>query len=73
MHGYWSPATSTLNWCEEDYYATRYMAELMNTFTSLFFIFLAIKSIRDRYYLDGSLLYPLLRRYWQLPLLCCLG
>ncbi|KAF2686628.1 alkaline phytoceramidase [Lentithecium fluviatile CBS 122367] len=47
QHGYWSPVTSTLNWCEEDYYATHYIAELVNTLTNLFFVFLAIKSIRS--------------------------
>ncbi|KAL1956009.1 hypothetical protein VTO42DRAFT_7909 [Malbranchea cinnamomea] len=45
--GYWSPVTSTLNWCEEDYYATVYAAEIVNTLTNLLFIYLGIKGIRS--------------------------
>ncbi|KAI1962505.1 alkaline ceramidase ydc1 [Ophidiomyces ophidiicola] len=45
--GYWSPVTSTLNWCEEDYYATIYAAEIVNTVTNLLFLFLGIKGIRS--------------------------
>ncbi|KAJ9312944.1 hypothetical protein DTO271D3_6858 [Paecilomyces variotii] len=41
--GYWSPVTSTLNWCEEDYYATPYSAEVVNSFTNLMFMYLGIK------------------------------
>ncbi|GKZ29043.1 hypothetical protein AbraIFM66950_002779 [Aspergillus brasiliensis] len=41
--GYWSPVTSTLNWCEEDYYATIYSAEIVNTLTNLLFMALGIK------------------------------
>ncbi|KAL8944461.1 MAG: hypothetical protein Q9211_000558 [Gyalolechia sp. 1 TL-2023] len=43
--GYWDPVTSTLNWCEEDYYATPYAAEIVNTLTNLMFVFLAFKGI----------------------------
>ncbi|KAF2841225.1 aPHC-domain-containing protein [Patellaria atrata CBS 101060] len=45
--GYWDPVTSTLNWCEEDYYATIYVAEIVNTFTNAVFILLAYKGIRN--------------------------
>ncbi|KAI9827574.1 MAG: hypothetical protein M1832_004924 [Thelocarpon impressellum] len=41
--GYWDPVTSTLNWCEEDYYATKYSAEIVNTLTNVFFMSLAFK------------------------------
>lgn len=43
--GYWGPVTSTINWCEEDYYATVYSAEIVNTITNLMFVFLAWKGI----------------------------
>ncbi|OJJ40500.1 hypothetical protein ASPWEDRAFT_55894 [Aspergillus wentii DTO 134E9] len=43
--GYWSPVTSTLNWCEEDYYATVYSAEIINTITNLLFMWLGVKGI----------------------------
>ncbi|KAF1984797.1 dihydroceramidase [Aulographum hederae CBS 113979] len=43
--GYWSPVTSTINWCEEDYYATIYSAEIVNTLTNLLFMYLAFKGI----------------------------
>ncbi|RDL42022.1 Alkaline ceramidase [Venustampulla echinocandica] len=45
--GYWAPVTSTINWCEEDYYATLYSAEIVNTLTNLLFIALGIKGIRN--------------------------
>ncbi|KAE8354071.1 ceramidase [Aspergillus coremiiformis] len=45
--GYWSPVTSTLNWCEEDYYATIYSAEIVNALTNLLFMWLGIKGLRS--------------------------
>ncbi|KAF2686523.1 alkaline ceramidase-like protein [Lentithecium fluviatile CBS 122367] len=45
--GRWSPVTSTLNWCEEDYYATIYAAEIINTLTNLLFMYLASKGIHN--------------------------
>ncbi|TVY45252.1 Alkaline ceramidase [Lachnellula occidentalis] len=45
--GYWAPVTSTINWCEEDYYATIYSAEIVNTFTNLLFLYLGTKGIRN--------------------------
>jgi len=46
-NGYWAPVTSTINWCEEDYYATIYSAEIVNTLTNLLFVYLGIKGIRN--------------------------
>ncbi|KAJ5476416.1 Ceramidase [Penicillium sp. IBT 31633x] len=43
--GYWEPVTSTLNWCEEDYYATEYSAEIVNTLTNLLFMWLGFQGI----------------------------
>ncbi|KAL8736262.1 MAG: hypothetical protein Q9166_000417 [cf. Caloplaca sp. 2 TL-2023] len=45
--GYWEPRTSTIQWCEEDYYATPYVAEIVNTLTNLMFVVLAAKGIRN--------------------------
>ncbi|KAK2807621.1 hypothetical protein FQN51_000058 [Onygenales sp. PD_10] len=45
--GFWSPVTSTLNWCEEDYYFTPYAAEIVNTLTNLVFVFLGCKGISN--------------------------
>jgi len=36
-----------LNWCEEDYYATLYAAEITNTLTNLLFMYLALKGINN--------------------------
>ena len=44
-HGYWDPITSTLDWCEENYYATTYSAEIVNSLTNLTFIWLAFVGI----------------------------
>lgn len=43
--GYWAPVTSTLDWCEENYYATHYSAEVVNSFTNLLFLYLGVKGI----------------------------
>ncbi|KAL1586913.1 hypothetical protein WHR41_04210 [Cladosporium halotolerans] len=45
--GYWAPITSTLDWCEENYYATPYSAEIVNTLTNLLFIYLAYRGIAN--------------------------
>ncbi|KAI5193124.1 alkaline ceramidase 3 isoform X1 [Manis pentadactyla] len=49
--GYWGLTTSTLDWCEENYAVTWYMAEFWNTVSNLIMIippiFGAIQSIRD--------------------------
>lgn len=45
--GIWGTQTSTLNWCEEDYNITPYIAEFINTVTNLLFIALGIMGIRD--------------------------
>ncbi|KAJ5089513.1 hypothetical protein N7532_008197 [Penicillium argentinense] len=43
--GFWSPVTSTLNWCEEDYYVTVYSAEVVNAVTNLLFMWLGIRGL----------------------------
>ncbi|EMF16865.1 alkaline dihydroceramidase Ydc1 [Sphaerulina musiva SO2202] len=45
--GYWAPITSTLDWCEENYYATQYSAEIVNTLTNLLFVYLAFRGARN--------------------------
>jgi dihydroceramidase len=45
--GYWSPVTSTLDWCEENYVVTSYAAEIINTLSNLLFMYLANKGIRN--------------------------
>lgn len=45
--GYWAPITSTLDWCEENYYATYYSAEIVNTLTNLLFMILAFKGMHN--------------------------
>ncbi|KAA8566785.1 hypothetical protein EYC84_009885 [Monilinia fructicola] len=60
--GYWAPVTSTINWCEEDYYATIYSAEIVNTLTNLLFIWLCIKGTRNctgSFLFHSTLKYPM--------------
>ncbi|KAL6708444.1 alkaline ceramidase ydc1 [Coniothyrium glycines] len=45
--GFWSPVTSTLDWCEENYVVTQYSAEIINTITNFLFMYLATKGIRN--------------------------
>ncbi|KAH7166340.1 ceramidase [Dactylonectria macrodidyma] len=39
---FWGPQTSYLNFCEEDYVVTRYVAEFVNTFSSFTFVIFGI-------------------------------
>jgi len=43
--GYWAPITSTIIWCEEKYYATTYIAEIVNTLTNLLVVYLSLKGM----------------------------
>ncbi|ODQ64187.1 alkaline ceramidase [Nadsonia fulvescens var. elongata DSM 6958] len=45
--GYWGIQTSTIDWCEENYVVSSYMAEALNTVTNAGFIALAFYAIRD--------------------------
>ncbi|KAI9889168.1 MAG: hypothetical protein M1814_005759 [Vezdaea aestivalis] len=45
--GYWDPITATLNFCEEEYYATPYIAEVVNTLTNVIFVYLAFRGLRS--------------------------
>lgn len=45
--GYWHPITATLNFCEEEYYATIYSAEIVNTLTNLLFMYLAYRGCKN--------------------------
>ncbi|CAN8099532.1 unnamed protein product [Discula destructiva] len=45
--GFWGSQTATLNWCEEDYNITPYIAEFFNTATNLIFMYLGILGLRD--------------------------
>ncbi|KAF9971068.1 Alkaline ceramidase 3 [Actinomortierella ambigua] len=40
--GYWSPTTSSVDWCENNYVVSYYIAEFWNSFSSLFIIAIAI-------------------------------
>ncbi|XP_041483301.1 alkaline ceramidase 3-like [Lytechinus variegatus] len=44
LEGYWGPPTSTLDWCEENYVTSYYVAEWWNTLSNLFMIVLPIIS-----------------------------
>ncbi|KAK3387452.1 alkaline ceramidase family protein [Podospora didyma] len=44
--GFWGPPTSAVNFCEEDYVVTRYVAEFINTLTNLAYVYLAIRDAR---------------------------
>ncbi|CCH43289.1 alkaline ceramidase [Wickerhamomyces ciferrii] len=40
-HAYWNQVTSTIDWCEENYIVTPYIAEAINTISNSIFILLA--------------------------------
>ncbi|KAH3902220.1 alkaline dihydroceramidase SCDLUD_002036 [Saccharomycodes ludwigii] len=51
----WGPVTSTIDWCEENYVISPYLAEFSNTITNLFYCFLAtyITLRAYQYHLEG--------------------
>lgn len=42
QEGYWDSVTSTIDWCEENYVVSPYVAEAMNTISNSVFIILAL-------------------------------
>ncbi|KAF9418286.1 Alkaline ceramidase 3 [Podila epigama] len=40
LPGYWGPPTSSIDWCEDNYVVSRYIAEFFNSFSSLAMILL---------------------------------
>lgn len=42
VSGYWGPKSSSVNFCEEDYYLSHYIGEFHNAWTSLVFVFLPL-------------------------------
>lgn len=48
-NGYWGIPTSTIDWCEENYVVSPYIAEALNTLTNSVFIALAAFSIYHAY------------------------
>ncbi|KAH3681437.1 hypothetical protein WICPIJ_007594 [Wickerhamomyces pijperi] len=47
--GYWDKVTSTIDWCEENYVVTPYIAEAINTISNSVFILLALFAIVSSY------------------------
>lgn len=42
VHGYWGPATSTIDWCEPNYERSAYVAEFWNTVSNLLFVLVGL-------------------------------
>lgn len=47
--GVWGPATSTLDWCEENHIVSPYIAEYFNTLSNLNYIFLGLLGLYSCY------------------------
>jgi dihydroceramidase len=45
--GYWDTVTSTIDWCEENYVVSPYVAEAMNTLSNSVFIILALYAMQS--------------------------
>lgn len=58
--GFWGPPTSTIDWCEENYVVSFFIAEFINTLSNSFFILLAVyamsSSIKNRFELRFTLI-----------------
>lgn len=48
-HGFWGIPTSTIDWCEENYVVSPFVAEALNTITNAVFIALAVFAIVSTY------------------------
>lgn len=46
-NGFWGPITATIDWCEENYVVSQYIAEYVNTLTNAAFIALAFFALRN--------------------------
>lgn len=49
LHGYWGIPTSTIDWCEENYVISLFVAEALNTVTNSVFMMLALFAIYNAY------------------------
>ena len=45
-HGFWGKPSSTIDWCEENYQVSLYIAEFWNTISNLSFVVLALYGYR---------------------------
>ncbi|MDC6274654.1 ceramidase [Lacticaseibacillus paracasei] len=54
---YWGPPTATIDWCEENYLFTPYVAELINAFTNVGFVLLAVHHIYSTFKNQHGMLY----------------
>ncbi|KXS98207.1 hypothetical protein AC578_289 [Pseudocercospora eumusae] len=64
--GYWGAPTSHVNFCEQDYQITYYIAEFINTTTSLAYIAYGIHGLRRQKRRDASLFSTTNLAYWAL-------
>ncbi len=54
--GFWGPVTATIDWCEENYVISPYVAEMVNTLTNFVYIILAVELWRSaRKYHHGNI------------------
>ncbi|KAL2424354.1 hypothetical protein ABEF95_002609 [Exophiala dermatitidis] len=58
QHGFWGPPTSIANFCEEDYGVTYMVAELINSFTNLAYVYWAFKTLQPGESLLSTTAFP---------------
>ena len=46
-HGFWGRPTSSIDWCEDNYAFTPYIAEFWNTLSNFAFVVLAMYGLRN--------------------------
>ncbi|ORX55411.1 alkaline ceramidase 3 [Piromyces finnis] len=68
LNGYWSPTTSSIDWCEENYTMTKYIAEFWNTLSNGIYIAFALIGIWfvKKYHYEK-------RYFWAYFGLLCIG
>ncbi|RDW91101.1 hypothetical protein BP5796_02266 [Coleophoma crateriformis] len=56
LQPYWGAPNSNFNFCEEDYFVSAYIAEVVNTFTNIIYVYYAFVGIKSNKYQRDALL-----------------
>ncbi|KAF0703173.1 hypothetical protein AaE_015510 [Aphanomyces astaci] len=74
MHGFWGPVTSNMDWCEDNYAWSHYVAEWWNTWSNVPWIIIAVYAMyKSNQAFAESSQPPSIRRAYWVPLIVFSG